>query len=110
VAGIREVFMSALSVVETAPRPAGPVAYPDDLGPGMQAELAALADIETRFDGVGAHVGRRPGAEVRRQRLEAWRSKRREPHVLRLAQLHQRMMAVTLHRQGRALWRGSLSG
>jgi hypothetical protein len=25
---------------------------------------------------------------------------------LRLAQLHQRMMAVTLHRQGRVLWRG----
>ena len=101
--------MSALSVVETAPRPAGPAAYPDDLGPGMQAELTALADIETRFDGVVAHLDRRPGAEVRRQRLEAWRSKRREPHVLRLAQLHQRMMAVTLHRQGRVLWRGSLS-
>ena len=31
------------------------------------------------------------------------------PAVLRLAQLHQRMMAVTLHRQGRVLWRGSLS-
>ena len=63
--------MSALSVVETAPRPPGPAAYPDDLGPGMQAELTALADIETRFEGVLAHLGRRPGAEVRRQRLEA---------------------------------------
>ena len=52
--------MTALSVVETAPRSAGPATYPDDLGPGMQAELAALADIETRFDGVVAHLGRRP--------------------------------------------------
>jgi hypothetical protein len=57
--------MTALSVVETAPRSAGPAAYPDDLGPGMQAELAALADIETRFDGVVAHLGRRPAASRR---------------------------------------------
>lgn len=101
--------MTALSVVETAPHPAGPGPYPDDLGPGMQDELTALADIETRFEGMLARLGRRTGAEARRRRLEAWRTKRREPHVLRLAQLHQRMMAVTLHRQGRVLWRGPLS-
>jgi hypothetical protein len=105
----REVFVTALSVVQTASHPAGPAAYPDDLAPGMQDELAALADIETRFEGVVAHLDRRPGTEVRRQRLEAWRMMRRQPHVLRLAQLHQRMMAVSLHREARVLRRGSLS-
>ena len=97
--------MTALSVADTA-HPGPALGYPDDLGPGMQDELTALADIESRFEGIVARLDRRPGAELRRQRLEAWRAKRREPHVLRLAQLHQRMMAVTLHRQGRVLWRG----
>ena len=97
--------MTALSVVETASYPAGPAAYPDDLGPGMQDELTALADIESRFEGRVARIEGRPGAALLRRRLEAWRAKRREPHVLRLAQLHQRMMAMTLNRRGRVLWR-----
>lgn len=101
--------MTALSVAETGRRrPVAPI-YPDDLGPGMHDELTALADIESRFEGILARLEGRPDAELRRRRLEAWRTKRREPHVLRLAQLHQRMMAVTLHRQGRVLWRGLLS-
>jgi hypothetical protein len=98
--------VTALSVAETARIRPALATYPNDLGPGMQDELTALADIESRFEGALARLDRRPGAELRRQRLEAWRTKRREPHVLRLAQLHQRMMAVTLHRQGRVLWRG----
>lgn len=98
--------MTTLSVVETTRPHRAPATYPDDLGPGMQDELIALADIESRFEKVVARLDRRPGAELRRQRLDAWRGKRREPHVLRLAQLHQRMMAITLHRQRRVLWRG----
>lgn len=93
--------MTSLTVSESVRPRAEPVAYPDDLGPGMVDELTALADIESRFEGVVARLDRRPGANLRRERLEAWRAKRREPHVLRLAQLHQRMMAVTLHRQAR---------
>ena len=97
--------MTALNVAETArPRSVDPT-YPDDLGPGMQDELTALADIESRFEGMVARIEGRPGAALLRRRLEAWRAKRREPHVLRLAQLHQRMMAMTLNRRGRVLWR-----
>jgi hypothetical protein len=91
--------VTELSVAATARPRAERAAYSEDLAPGMQDELSALADIESRFEGV-------LGGDVRRQRLEAWRAKRRKPHVLRLAQLHQRMMAVTLHRQGRVPWRG----
>ena len=101
-----EVFMTQLSVTEISRPSPEQVAYPDDLAPGMQDELTALADIESRFESVIARLDCRPGAALRRQRLEAWRAKQREPHVLRLAQLHQRMMAVTLHRRGRVLWRG----
>jgi hypothetical protein len=98
--------VTELSVAATARPRAERAAYSEDLAPGMQDELSALADIESRFEGVLERLERRPGGDVRRQRLEAWRAKRRKPHVLRLAQLHQRMMAVTLHRQGRVTWRG----
>lgn len=98
--------MTELSVAMTARPGAERTAYPEDLAPGLQDELSALADIDSRFEGVVERLEHRPGSDVRRQRLEAWRAKRRQPHVLRLAQLHQRMMAVTLHRQGRVPWRG----
>ena len=76
--------------------------YPDDLLPALQSTLAALADIETRYeiarDGLEDWSG--PG-EVKQHlmaELEASWQRERKPVVLRLAQLQSHMGTVGGHR------------
>ena len=63
--------------------------------PGMDAELAILAAIESRYREELAKLERSPkppdDKERLRQQLEARRKMAREPHVLRLAALHEQM-------------------
>jgi hypothetical protein len=63
--------------------------------PGMDAELAILAGIESRYSEELAKLERSPkppdDKERLRQQLEARRKMAREPHVLRLAALHEQM-------------------
>ena len=87
----------------TSPMPDGvpdaPV-YPADLALALQSELAALADIETDY-------------ATKRQRLETWAGlpkmkdrllremesrhrRERQPHVLRLGELYERIVALTM--------------
>ena len=63
--------------------------------PAIDAELAILASIETRYGEELARLEQSPKpAEARkrlRDQLEARRKMAREPHVLRLAALHEQM-------------------
>ena len=77
--------------------------YPPDLEPAIQDELAVLASIETRYSDELARLEQSgspsSAKEHLRQQLAFRRNSAREPHVLRLADLHQRMLESTL-------WRG----
>ena len=77
--------------------------YPPDLEPAIQDELNVLASIEARYSDELAqleHSGSPASAkEHLRQQLAFRRNSARGPHVLRLADLHQRMLQA-------ALWRG----
>jgi hypothetical protein len=67
---------------------------------GMDAELAILAAIESRYSEELAKLERSPklpdDKERLRQQLEARRKMAREPHVLRLAALHEQMQMRVL--------------
>ena len=99
--GTGEVLMPNHAAFGLTPVEAGDAStYPAELTFALQAELAALADIETEY-------------AVKRHRLETWagspkmkeriirevegRHKRdREPHVLRLGELYGRLMKLTM--------------
>ena len=97
--------MSKFSSVASANPAVRAQTYPDDLGPLIQEELARLADVETRYEADLDRVLRRAKTSRVRDRavrILAERHRReREPRVLRLAELHQRMMAVTMFRHRR---------
>jgi hypothetical protein len=63
------------------------------LGPAIEAELAVLASIEARYWDERTKLERSvlPSLvkDPLRQQLEAKRNSAREPHVVRLAQLHE---------------------
>ena len=94
--------MSKLSSVASANPTLRPQTYPDDLGPLIQDELARLADLEHRYEADLQRVLQRAKSSRVRDRavrILAERHRRdREPRVLRLAELHQRMMAITMFR------------
>ncbi|MBQ0822858.1 hypothetical protein KBI52_21965 [Microvirga sp. HBU67558] len=83
-------------------RPSTPAAqdpcYPDDLLPELQATLAALADVEVRYEGAREHLQAWEGPEAIRQhllaQLEERHQREREPHVGRLADLQYRIMRL----------------
>jgi hypothetical protein len=71
-------------------------APPSTIEPAIDAELAVLASIETRYWDELTKLERSalPVAvkDSLRQKLETKRRMAREPHVLRLAQLHEATM------------------
>jgi len=77
--------------------------YPPDLEPAIQDELTVLASLEARYsDELARLEGSGSPSSVKehlRKQLDLRRNSAREPHVLRLADLHQRMLQSTL-------WRG----
>ena len=82
-------------------------AYPDELLDELQDDLAALADIEAEFDQMLERLERWRGTEDEKVELlallEERRELRRQPHVQRLAALHDQMLRVTLYRDLRRL-------
>src|SRR5215217_5519536 len=75
--------------------------YPENLLPQLQATLAAVADLEARYDiELEQLAGRSESEAVRTQvvaDLEARFQAERDPFVQRLAELHHRMMAAMAH-------------
>jgi len=77
--------------------------YPPELEPAIQEELTVLASTEMRYcDELARLECSASSTSVKdhlRRQLAFRRNSAREPHVLRLADLHQRMLQMTL-------WRG----
>jgi hypothetical protein len=75
--------------------------YPSDLAPEIQVALAALADVETRYD-IEREAIKRAGSEIEqehlRRQLEERHRTERGPLVQRLAELQQ-IMAFALMRR-----------
>jgi Fe-S-cluster formation regulator IscX/YfhJ len=73
---------------------------PADLTIALQAELAALADIDARYEQRRHNLENWAGSQKMKERLaqqvEVCHKRDREPHVLRLGQLHERIMALTM--------------
>ena len=87
---------SGLVRVETSPA----LVYSDDLASAMQAELAALAAIDAEYAQRQHRLETWAGPQAAKRRLarevEACHRRDREPHVLRLGALHERVMALTM--------------
>jgi hypothetical protein len=82
-------------------------AYPEGLLDELQDDLAALADIDAEFDQMLERLERWRGTEDEKVELltllEERRELRRQPHVQRLATLHDQMLRATLYRDLRPL-------
>src|SRR4051812_11395125 len=102
--------MPKLPVIESAALSL-PHSYPEDLEPDLepaiQAELAALAEIERHHEVLCARLNGWTGPQAIRERLlrglEQDRREQRQPHVLRLGDLHQRMVSATMFQDRRAV-------
>ncbi len=74
--------------------------YPDSLLPQLQQALAALADVEVRYETDRESLEQWSGPEAIKNRLAAQLDERyrreREPHVQRLEQLQQQIRLLTL--------------
>ena len=72
---------------------------PDDLMRAMEAELAALAEVEADHAREQRRLERWAGPtnvkQHRAKQIEALHRHDREPHVQRLAKLHQQMITLT---------------
>ncbi len=77
-------------------------AYPEELLDDLQNGLATLADIDAEFDQMLVRLERWRGSEDEKARLlkllKERRDLRRQPHVQRMATLHDRMLKATLYR------------
>jgi hypothetical protein len=86
---------------------ADPATYPEDLTLAIQDELAMLADLDAVYEDQCRRLADWAGPDTDRDRLasqlEAAHKRDREPHVLRLGELHQQVMALTLSRSPRTL-------
>jgi hypothetical protein len=83
-------------VAETAP------VYPDDVEPAVQDALSVLANIDAHYEGERERLDHWSGPETVKERLSSAlaeaHQREREPHVKRLAELHQRWMSALLYR------------
>ena len=98
--GLRTIYMPPLYVRLKPEEAQMPNTYPDQTDarpstfePVIEAELAVLASIETRYwdelTKLECSALPAPVKDNLRQQLETKRRMAREPHVLRLAQLHE---------------------
>ncbi len=91
----------AQRVLEAAP------VYPEDLEPALQDALALLANIDAHYDAERERLDHWLGPDSVKARLSAQLAEahrqEREPYVQRLAELHQRMMSLTMFRNLRTL-------
>jgi hypothetical protein len=80
-----------------------PKTYPTDLGPEIQRALAALADVETRYEVECEQVDRWSGPMAWKDRvragIEARHMRERQPLVQRLADLQREMTAALMFKR-----------
>src|SRR3954463_5101664 len=92
--------MPKLTPIESLAPSSLPHSYPNDIEPAIQTELAALAKIERHYEVMCARLNGWTGPQTIRERilrgLEHDREEQRRPHVLRLGELHQRVMSGRL--------------
>jgi hypothetical protein len=91
------------AVAQSCHPEASPTAvYPDHLEPELQATLSALACIETQYEQERDDLECWSGPDAIKQRLTRELEERhrhdREPYVQRLAELHTRIMSLTMFR------------
>ena len=76
--------------------------YPEELAAAIQETLATLADVEYLYEQRRKFIGDWTGPDTQKQILldevEVLHRRDREPLVLRLADLHERTLRVTLLR------------
>ncbi len=76
--------------------------YPADLTTAMQAELAALAAIDAEYAEKRHRLENWAGPQKMEEQIvrevEVCHKRDREPHMLRLGQLHERTIALTMFR------------
>lgn len=89
----------------SAPAPEHPgeaSTYPADLTVALQAELAALADVEAAYATKRRSLETWEGPQKLKERIirevELRHRLDREPHVLRLSEVYGRMMNLTMFR------------
>jgi len=89
-------------VARGAPRRPAPDLIRSDVHGAIQDTLAALAELERRYEERRASLERWPdrggGKQRLLQALEAQHRRDRQPYVQQLAELHQRMMSATMFR------------
>jgi hypothetical protein len=82
--------------------PNSPPLYPDDLEGAIQDTLATLADIDCAYDERRSALWEWSGPQADKMRLlgevDSLHRQEREPYVKRLAELHGRMVSMTLFR------------
>ena len=98
-----EITVSKDAVAQSCHPEASPTAvYPDHLEPELQATLSALACIETQYEQERDDLECWSGPDAIKQRLTRELEERhrhdREPYVQRLAELHTRIMSLTMFR------------
>jgi hypothetical protein len=95
--------MSKLSAIESSPPSTPPDLHAKGWDDAIEAEMAVLSELERSYEQERARIRQTPGAPGPQARLleqlEQQHRNEREPHVLALADLHQRMMDATFSRR-----------
>ena len=93
---MRRAFVTHSALVHTPPIPT----YPEDLLPELQRVLAALADLDVRYETERDHLESWSGPEEVKQRLltelEQKHRAMREPYAMRVAELERQLAALPL--------------
>ncbi len=91
--------MSKASLSRVSDQTDSPAAYPADIQPAMQDALATLADIDFKYARQREQLAEWRADEGAKDRIlrqiDAYHRTAREPYVRLLAELHQRVMALT---------------
>jgi hypothetical protein len=93
---MRRAFVTNEVLVHTPPVPT----YPEDLLPELQRLLAALADLDARYETQRDHLDEWSGPEEVKQRLLADLEQKhratREPYAMQVAALERQIAALPL--------------
>ena len=93
---MRRAFVTNGILIHTPPVPT----YPEDLLPELQRVLAALADLDVRYETEREHLEDWSGPEEVKQRLLADLEQKhrvmREPYAMQVAELERQLAALPL--------------
>ncbi len=99
---IRASRVGASKIIANIGRPWRGAHYPADLTLTMQAGLAALADIDKHYEQRRHNLENRAGPQKMKEpivrEVAVCHKRECDTHMLRLGQLHERIMALTMFR------------